>query len=437
MNIVLPAKQHLQWADCEIGVLIHYDIQVFAPNWKYGDMDHMPSPACFNPVQLNTDQWVETAKKLGAKYAILVAKHSTGFSLWPTKAHDYSVASSPWKNGKGDIVADFITSCKKYGLLPGLYYSCPANYKWKVNNGAPVEDKSPEYLEKYIEMMLTQMRELWSNYGPLFEIWFDGGLLAAAGDRIAKLALELQPNAVAFQGDPDRMICVRWIGNERAVAPVPCFTRTNGKSSSDGMKERAHSPEFFGDFNGRYWCPGEADMPCRDQIHAYLNGWFWQKGEDGLVYPPEELLDRYYVSVGRGCNLLLGMVVDNRGLIPDADVAQLEETGKLIKAQFRNLIGKTSGKNQFVFNIDVPDKRPVDLICVKEDISLGENVKFYVISGFDGKDYHTLVTGTSLGHKALHRIRPFRYQSYQLKIYSHEIRPNTDFAISEFSLWKR
>lgn len=436
MNRVIPSKQHLKWADCEIGVIIHCDLQVFAPEWEFGDMDHMPSPACFNPSHLNTDQWVETAKKLGAKYAVLVAKHCTGFSLWPTKAHDYNVANSPWKDRKGDVVADFIASCKKYGLLPGLYYSCPTNYKWKINNRVAVEDKSPEYLEKYIEMMLVQLRELWSNYGPLFEIWFDGGMLnPKAGKRIMELALELQPNAVAFQGDPEKMNCVRWIGNERADAPVPCFTRSNSGTDSDGITERAHSPQFCGDFNGSYWCPGEADMPNRDRIYGFLCGWFWREGEDSMIYPPEELLDRYYTSVGRGCNLLLGMAVDNRGLIPDADVAQFEQTGKLIEQQFRNIIGKTAGKNQRTLDIAVPDNKPVDLICIKEDISIGENIKFYTVSGFDGTHYHTLVIGTCLGHKALHRIRPVQYPSYRLEIFQH--RADADFAISEFSLWKR
>lgn len=436
MKNVLPSPQHLKWADCEIGVIIHCDLETFAVDWQFGDMEHMPPASCFDPPQLNTDQWLETAKKLGAKYAIFVAKHGTGFSMWPTKAHDYSVASSPWKNGQGDVVADFIRSCRKYDILPGLYCSCPCNFLWKIQNGKPEEAPTPAYFNAYTDMVKAQLRELWSNYGELFEIWFDGGILTPDFSRdVMTMARELQPNVIAFQGDPKYLNCIRWIGNERADTPVPCRARTSGASTSDGTAEAAHDPAYCGSFNGSFWFPGEADMPNRDQNHAFLGGWFWREGEDDLLYPPAELLDRYYSSVGRGCNWLLGMPIDNRGLVPDADVRQYEETGKLIRDQFSCLRGKTSGMNTYTLDIEVPGGESVDLICVKEDISKGENVLSYMVSGFDGKHYHTLVSKYDLGHKSLSRISAVNYRSYRLII--RDTRPGCAFGITEFSLWKR
>lgn len=436
MEKVLPSPQHLKWADCEIGVIIHCDLQVFAPDWNFRDPEHLPQASCFNPAQLNTDQWLETAKKLGAKYAVFVAKHCTGFSMWPTKAHDYSVASSPWKNGRGDVVADFIRSCKKYDILPGLYCSCPCNFLWKIRSGNPAEAPSPAYFKAYADMVKSQLRELWTNYGDLFEIWFDGGLLTPGFSReVMEMAQELQPDVVAFQGDPKYISSIRWIGNERADAPVPCRARSSEQSASDGMTESAHNPAYCGSRTGSFWFPGEADMPNRDQFHAFLGGWFWREGEDDLLYPPEELLERYYSSVGRGCNWLLGMPIDNRGLVPDADVRQYEETGRLIREQYSCLRGRTSGMNTCVLDIEVPGGESVDMICVKEDISKGENVLSYIVSGFDGRHYHTLVTKQDCGHKSLTRIPAVNYKAYRLTI--QELRPECEFGITEFSLWKR
>ena len=125
-----PTQQQLKWADMEIGVIIHYLMDIYNPEYKaiktVGVREHMPA-SIFAPTKLDTDQWIAAAKSAGAKYAVLVANHCTGFSLWPTRDNDYSIASSPWKDGKGDIVGDFVKSCEKYGLKPGLYYSTGCN----------------------------------------------------------------------------------------------------------------------------------------------------------------------------------------------------------------------------------------------------------------------------------------------------------------------
>jgi len=435
VNNIIPSTGHLEWADCEVGVIIHYDMQVYEPGYQFrSDFDYQPPTTLFNPQHLDTNQWLETAVALGAKYAVLVAKHCSGFSLWPTKAHEYSVASSPWKNGQGDVVMDFINSCNKYGVRPGLYASCGCNAYLKVDRNRIVENHDHGQWEQYKNIVLTQLRELWSNYGELFEIWFDGGNLPSdmGGKEITDLLCELQPNAIVFQGDPERMNTVRWIGNERSVAPYPCYSRANLCTESDGVNEGEFKECYYGSSEGKYWCPGEADMPNRDQVYAYQGGWFWQPDEEAYLYSPRELLDRYYTSVGRNCNFLLGMVIDDRGLVPDADVKQMTELGELIKKQYSCCIGKTSGEG-LIFDISFDASRHVNMICVMEDIAHGDTVSYFTVSGFDGEKYHTLESGKSIGHKFLSRIHSVCYSSYRLSIHNYILDQSP--RIREFSLW--
>jgi len=175
---VLPSKAQLNWADSEIGVLIHFDMPVFEPEYDFRkDWNYHPDLSIFNPKELDTDQWIKAAKSAGATYAVLVAKHCSGFSLWPTKAHPYSIKNTSWRNGQGDIVKDFIASCRKYGLKPGIYASTTANGYLKVDNPGKVVSGNPDEQRKYNEIVKMQLTELWSEYGPLSEVWFDGGVL--------------------------------------------------------------------------------------------------------------------------------------------------------------------------------------------------------------------------------------------------------------------
>jgi alpha-L-fucosidase len=196
-ELKLPSESQYEWANAEIGVLIHFDLEVFEPSYEFRkDWNYHPSLSIFNPKELNTDQWVKAAKSAGAKYAVLVAKHCSGFCLWPTKAYEYSVKNTPWRNGKGDIVKDFIESCKKYGLRPGIYYSTAANGFLKVDNPGKVVSGDADEQKRYKKIVETQLTELWSNYGKLFEIWFDGGVLPPekGGFNVLPLLRKYQPD---------------------------------------------------------------------------------------------------------------------------------------------------------------------------------------------------------------------------------------------------
>ena len=159
-KLAKPTARQKEWMDAELGVIIHLDVQVFENTYNWRDKwGYTPDPGVFNPSALDTDQWIKAASDFGAKYAILVAKHCSGFSLWPTKAHSYSVASSPWKNGKGDIVADFIASCRKYGVKPGIYCSASANAYMRVDLPGRVVGGTPEDNRKgtSINIFLTEI----------------------------------------------------------------------------------------------------------------------------------------------------------------------------------------------------------------------------------------------------------------------------------------
>lgn len=409
---VRPTERQLEWSDCEIGVIIHQDMQVYAPDYDHRQDGPQPPASAFNPSDLDTDQWLATAKSAGAKYAILVAKHCSGFSLWPTKAHDYSVASSPWKGGKGDVVADFFASCKKYGIRPGLYASTGYNAKFGIR------DARQEYPERvwndYRKMVIAQLTELWTNYGEIFEVWFDGGNLPMdrGGKDVEDLLFRLQPNAIVFNGNPARFQSVRWPGNERAYAPETCWSRASAGTDADGTVEGI-GERFGGNPEGGYWCPAEADVPNRDQNYALQGGWFWKKGEDGLLYSPEHLLDCYFTSVGRNSNLLVGMVIDDHGRVPDADVAQFQRFGELVRELYAHPVASMSGRGTEL-TLKVPSGSRPNLLCVQEDIAFGENIKDFRLSGQDENGWHTLFHGGNVGHKRLIRFRPGAYSQYRL-----------------------
>lgn len=411
IQLVKPTKEQIQWADAEIGVLIHYDIQVFEPSYEWRDQwGYQPDPAIFHPGQLDTDQWIRTAKEAGAKYAILVAKHCSGFSLWPTEAHTYSVKSTPWKNGEGDIVGDFIKSCKKYDILPGLYYSTSANAYYEVDNPGVVASGNPQEQEEYNAMVIQQVRELWTHYGELFEIWFDGGTLPPekGGPDVTAELKKLQPQAVCFQGPKDFPSLIRWSGNEDGVVEYPCWS-TTGFIADENEQFSPHYGK--GNPEGELWAPAEADMPNRRLQ------WFWKENEEHLLIPTEELVDCYYQSVGRNSNLLIGMVIDNRGLVPEADVKQFQDFGQAIKQINARKISEIKGEgDEFVIHLD--DPRAINQISIMEEIAEGEKVRSYTVEGFTGESWQKLCSGEVIGHK---RIQTFSaVEVMQIKLTIHE-----------------
>jgi alpha-L-fucosidase len=417
--IVTPTAQQAKWADYEIGVLIHFDMPVFCPEYKADEFGTNPPASVFNPSNLNTDQWIKAAKALGAKYAILVAKHCSGFSLWPTKAHEYSVKNSPWKNGKGDLVADFIRSCKKYGLKPGIYASTAFNGYLHVTNHK-IDPKGPVTQKQYNDIVKTQLTELWTNYGPLAEIWFDGGVLDVdkGGLAITPMLKRLQPQAIAFQGPYDYNNLVRWVGNEEGMAPYPCWATSNIDLKADGTLVYDN---LNGSPNAKKWNAGESDFTLRWN-NTFQGGWFWHEGDDDKIFTVDQLMKKYENSVGHNTNMLLGVVIDKRGLVPDADAKRLAAFGQAIKAKYGHPLKTVKGTgNKVLMNFNRPTK--ISRVVLQEDIRYGERVLSFQIEGKTASGWTTLYKGTNIGHKHIALLDATEVKAIRLHVLKAKLTP--------------
>ena len=394
-----PTSQQAAWQDMELGMFVHLDMVTFTGEPK----PRQPAdPNIYNPTRLDTDQWLETAKSFGAKYAVFVAKHCTGFLSWQSNAYDYGVKQSSWRGGRGDVVKDFLASCERYGIKPGLYASVTCNAYWTVDNPGIVNwgqggdaNKQAAYA-RVCEAMFT---ELWSNYGELTEIWFDGGALPTdkGGPNIVPIQKKHQPKAVVFQG-PARSI--RWIGNEQGVASYPCWATVSGDGDVSGG----------GDPDGDRWLPGECDVPLPG------HDWFWEPRQDAKIRPMESLMDMYYRSVGRNCNLLLNATPDKTGLIPAANVKHYADFGKEIRRRFANPLAETHGEGTNV-ELTLPRPSRIDHVVIMEDITQGERIRAYDVEGLvGGERWQRLCEGRSVGHKRIERFNPVEVAKVRLRI---------------------
>ncbi|VXB08783.1 Alpha-L-fucosidase [Microbacterium sp. 8M] len=289
-----PTPTQLHWQRAGVGVFLHFGLNTFAGvEWSDGTL---PASA-FNPVHLDARQWVAAAKVAGAAYVVLTAKHHDGFCLWPTSTTDYSVASSPWRDGTGDVVRELADACADAGMGLGLYLS-------------PWDRHEPRYSDPaaYDDFYCAQLTELCTRYGELVEVWFDGA--GSAGrkydwERIVDVVRTHQPQAVIFNmGDPD----IRWVGNEDGLAADPV------EYVVDVTRNDVHTDEMLG-FGARY-LPPECDVSLR-------HSWFWHP--DDAPKSLEHLLAIHYRSVGLGANLLLNIPPNREGLIDEADMARLQD----------------------------------------------------------------------------------------------------------------
>lgn len=410
---VLPSKSHLKWAAAEIGVIIHLDINIYAPEtFDYRNKATLPDLNVFNPSRLDTDQWLEAASRAGAKYAVLVAKHGTGFTLWPSKANDYHIGNTPWKKGKGDIVADFVQSCKKFNIKPGFYY----NTNFNTLYGAGYHEfESPEKKMEYNQVVLRQLTELWTHYGDLMEIWFDGGVMVdekgGIAGKVAQLIKDHQPNAILFQGPAASGNLVRWVGNEDGRAPYPHWSRANASTSSDGVEQ---VKDLNGTPDGKFWVPGEADFPNRKKT-AWNGGWLWRADEEQHIFSSAELVDRYYTSVGRNANMLIGMVIDTAGRFPEEDYKAFVAFGKEIKKRFSTPLAVTAGTGNVV-TIKLPVPAVANQIEIMEDIAQGERIRNYVVEILVDNTWRTICDGESVGHKRIQQFDRVELSAIRLRI---------------------
>ena len=394
-QVVKPRPRQLAFQSWEFGVFLHFGIRTFYQDrvdWDGKELD----PVRFNPTELDCEQWVRTAKQTGARYMVLTAKHHDGFNLWPSACSDFTVAASPWRGGKGDVVAEFTDACRRHDMKVGLYYS-PAEWN------CPFFDDE----EAYDDYFVAQLRELLSNYGTIDVLWFDGcGSEGHTYDwpRIAGEIRSLQPEVCIFNmADAD----YRWIGNEAGVAPVPCWNVVDGVPFSVLTAET----EAVG---GPAWLPAECDCCIRH------GAWFHRDEENDAVRDVEELMGLYYWSVGRGCNLLLNIGPDTRGLLPDLDAARLLQMGAEVERRFGTpLAGDKEFPNadgNYVISFESPTL--VDHAIVQEDLADGERVRRFAVGVLPRKAGRPVAAhqGFNIGHKAIVRFPAIKAGSVHLQI---------------------
>lgn len=400
MYIAKPTKQQLLWHDLELGVLIHYGMEIYRPeltgDWYKTEVvrTEIP-PQSIHPTRLEPEQWIRSAAEMGAKYAVLVANHCTGFSLWDTAVNDFSIAHTDWRGGGGDICREFIDACKKYDLRPGFYYSTGCNGYYNINDNWKWDYKS-DYYQEYVKNVVAQVTELWTEYGELFEIWFDGGIVPPekGGPDLAPLLKKYQPNAITFQGPKDHIHNIRWVGTEEGLAPAECWATTNaGEARYDGTVPDENAG--IGDPDGKYWWPAETDTPNRSLYESFGGGWAWKANEEKYVRTPEELLECYIHSVGRNSNLLLGMAISADGDFQDE--AQFSAFGKLLKETF----GTPIAFLEYPISINncvtllVPER--AKYLVLRENITEGQRIRSFriLVNGVE------VAAGECIGHKRI------------------------------------
>ncbi|CAN5700621.1 alpha-L-fucosidase [soil metagenome] len=385
-----PTPAQLEWQDAEIGMFLH-----FAPNtWQDREGDDLSTPLSeIDPEKLDTDQWARTAKSMGAKILVFVAKHVGGFCWWQTDTTDYGVKETPWRGGKGDVMADLSKSCQKYGLKLGVYLS-PRDDKHNVEGGGRAKD--PAKQEAYQRQFRTQLTELLTRYGPIHEVWFDGSLVFDVSGIVKKNA----PHAVVFQGP---QATIRWVGNEEGFAPYPCWNGAKYDPKTWGTLTAAE-----GDPNGDRWLPTEADSRMRDT-------WFWNSKNEATVKPLAQLMEMYEASVGHGAFMLLNNTPDRTGLIPAPDVARAKEFGDEVERRYGLPIVYSSGRGETV-EADPSAPVVIDAAVTMEDISQGERIRAYVLEGMVDGEWKELAKGTAIGHKKIDKFAPVRVSKVRIRV---------------------
>lgn len=449
----VPSQNQLRWQKMEYYAFIHFSINTYTDMaWGFGNEDM----ALFNPTKLDCRQWARICKEAGMKGIIFTAKHHSGFCLWPSKYTDYSVKNAPWKNGKGDVVREMADACKEYGLKFGVYLS-----PWDRNH--------PDYGKpEYITYFRNQLEELLTNYGDVFEIWFDGanggsGYYGGANEtrkidartyydwlNTYKLVRKLQPKIVIWNDGGDRAD-LRWVGTEAGYVGETNWSLLNGTGDVPEDMLR-HGLE-----NGDTWVPGEVNTSIRPE-------WFYHEREDRKVKTLPQLMDTYYNSVGRNGTLLLNFPVMPNGLIHPKDEAAALGFAKAVKEAFavnlaRNVRTEASqvrgnsqvygankaidaDKDSYWATDDNTKKASLTLhfnkavsfnrFLVQEPIHLGQRVKSFSVEALVNGKWKEIARETTIGYKRILRFPMVEATQIRLNILDAKSNP----LISNLEIYK-
>ena len=436
----LPTASQMAWHEMEMNAFVHFTTNTFTDReWGYGD----ESNDVFNPTAVNAEQWAKTLQETGFKTMILTCKHHDGFCLWPSEFTEHSVKNSPYKNGKGDIVKEASDACKMYGLKFGVYLS-----PWDRNRA---DYGQPTYLTYY----RNQLKELFTKYGPIVEMWFDGanggdGYYGGAREKrkingatyydwpkTLDLVRSMSPNVIFFS---DAGPGVRWVGNERGIAGETnwnTITTDTLYAGKGGIEKLLNT----GQADGKNWIPAEVDVSIRP-------GWFYHTKEDSLVKTPEKLLSIYLSSVGRGSTLLLNIPPDRRGLFHENDVKSLRGFAELLKKEFGNNLAAnakvsadtyrgnqkkfapanlTDGNKETYWTTDdaittgsvvitLAKSQTIKYILLQEYIKLGQRVQSFTVEVWKDNYWEKIAGATTIGYKRILKIDPIAAQKIRVTI---------------------
>ncbi|MBI9018997.1 MAG: alpha-L-fucosidase [Phycisphaerae bacterium] len=425
LDIPTPTPAQLAWQQAELGVLICYELHTFNAGryvQSQARVNSIQNVNQFNPTELDTDQWIKTVKDMGARFAILTASHESGFRLWQSDANPYCLKAVKWGDGKRDIVAEFVASCRKYDIKPGIYLGT----RWNSHLGIydfKVTDRSTITQAEYNAMIEAEVEEICSRYGELFEIWFDGGAYGPkdGGPDVLGIFERCQPNCLFYHNY--QRADARWGGSETGTVPYPCWARLPFEDGYAAHSQESYANNFqllkYGDINGQYWCPAMSDVPLRGYGG---HEWFWDAGDDHKVFPLNMLMDKYYKSIGRNSTLIVGLTPDNRGLMPEVDVKRCQEWGRKITSIFSHPIGSTSG-NGNTLELNLSSSRDIDHIAIQEDIRHGERVRQYVMEYKKDGVWVQLTSGSCIGHKRIHEFQAIQTNAIRLRITNSIAKP--------------
>lgn len=478
-TLVVPTDNQYAWQQFEFIAFIHFGPNTFnAVEWGTGKED----PTCFNPSELDASQWIATIKAAGMKMAMITAKHHDGFCLWPTTTSKHSVASSPWKDGKGDVMAELTAAAAKEEIKIGVYLS-PADLheiereggtygngstpkKVQIPSDPELQKKAKkvfEYeLDDYNALFMNQLYEVLTQYGPVHEVWFDGANPKPGTGQKYNHALwysfirELQPTAVIAIKGPD----VRWCGNEAGHtrqsewSVLPTMEHPDSCNWKDMQAEDLGSREKLAGTNYLYWYPAETNTSIR-------SGWFY-RDENQYVKTVDQLVDTWYRSVGGNTVFLLNLTPDRRGLIPEPDASRLKETGRIIAESFQVNIAEGStvtasdsekrhsaknmtdgdlktywkpadGNETSEIIVELKDEAEFNRLLLQEDIrTSGQRIEKFAVDALVNGEWLQVAEGTTVGYKNIRRFPMVKSNQLRVRILESRVCP----TIAELGIYK-
>ena len=400
----VPNERQMEWYGREKTIFFHFGMNTFTGR-EWGDGTE--SPSTFNPSELCVEQWIRAIKDGGFTTAILTAKHHDGFCLWPSEYTEHSVKNSPYKNGQGDVVREFVDACAKHGIKAGIYLS-----PWDRHEKTWGKD---EYNDFYV----GQLTELMTNYGKIWECWWDGaGSTEAVYDweRWATTVRTLQPDAVIFGSlGATPWVDVRWVGNEKGVAGKPCYATIDPISLVVETTSELNS----GKLGGQRFIPAEVDVSIRP-------GWFYHAEQDDMVRSPENLMELWFTSIGSNAGFLLNLPPDRRGLIHENDVQSIKHFNEILQSALQNNLAMDAhiegehlydcrvenllDKNKFylpkgnTFKVKLPKEREINTLIIGEGIELGHKVTKITASALVCGKWQVLFENDIIGYTLAQRF---------------------------------